>query len=313
MSSRTSSRSTLTIVPSTMSPSLKYLIVASMAARKSSSEPMSLTATCGASERVGVLVIRELVPRGGQMSCGRARKPVSPSRIEDSERETAPSETQADFWRISQGTASGVSPSNRECHTDRVQTDPHASVPRDHAPQTVRAERRPVDEHDSLRANRADWDRYADEYQATHGEFLGDAGFLWGPECVREDDLGALGDVAGRRVLELGCGAGQCSRWVLAHGGRPVGLDVSLRQLQHSRRIDDHLGTVVPTVCAGAAALPFPDGAFDIVFSAFGALQFIADAEALAKEMARVTRPAGRLAFSVTHPTRWMFPDDPGE
>ena len=84
-----------------------------------------------------------------------------------------------------------------------------------------------VDEHHSLLANRADWDRYADEYQATHGEFLGDAGFLWGPEGVREDDLHALGDVAGRRVLELGCGAGQCSRWVLGRGGRPVGLDVS--------------------------------------------------------------------------------------
>src|SRR6476646_8499837 len=48
MSSRTSSRSTLTIVPSTMSPSLKYLMVRSMAARKSSADPMSLIATCGA-------------------------------------------------------------------------------------------------------------------------------------------------------------------------------------------------------------------------------------------------------------------------
>src|SRR5450755_1967147 len=48
MSSRTSSRSTLTIVPSTMSPSLKYLMVRSMAARKSSADPMSLMATCGA-------------------------------------------------------------------------------------------------------------------------------------------------------------------------------------------------------------------------------------------------------------------------
>src|SRR6185437_10755946 len=47
MSRRTSSRSTLTIVPSTMSPSLKYLMVLSMAARKSSLEPMSLMATCG--------------------------------------------------------------------------------------------------------------------------------------------------------------------------------------------------------------------------------------------------------------------------
>jgi SAM-dependent methyltransferase len=176
----------------------------------------------------------------------------------------------------------------------------------------VSAERRPVDEQDSLTANRADWDRYADEYQATHGEFLGDDGFLWGPEGVREDTVGALGDVADRDVLELGCGAAQCSRWVLRRGGRPVGIDVSMRQLQHSRRIDDELGTVVPTICAGAAAIPIGDESFDIVFSAFGALQFIADSEALLGEIARVTRPGGRLAFSVTHPTRWMFPDDPG-
>src|SRR5690242_20369894 len=47
MSSSTSSRSTLTMVPSTMSPSLKYLIVLSIAAMKSSAEPMSLMATCG--------------------------------------------------------------------------------------------------------------------------------------------------------------------------------------------------------------------------------------------------------------------------
>src|SRR3712207_4700521 len=47
MSSSTSSRSTLTMTPSTMSPSLKYLIVWSIAARKSSAEPMSLTATWG--------------------------------------------------------------------------------------------------------------------------------------------------------------------------------------------------------------------------------------------------------------------------
>ena len=177
----------------------------------------------------------------------------------------------------------------------------------------VRPERRPVDESGSVRANRADWDAYADEYQATHGAFLGDAGFLWGPEGLTEDRAGALGDVRDRDVLELGCGACQCSRWVLARGGRPVGLDVSLRQLQHSRRIDDEHRTHVPVLCAGAADLPFRDRSFDVVFSAFGALQFIADAEALVAGIARVLRPGGRFAFSVTHPTRWSFPDDPEE
>ena len=177
----------------------------------------------------------------------------------------------------------------------------------------VRPERRPVDETESLRANKADWDAYADEYQSTHGQYLGDAGFLWGPEGTREDDLGALGQVADRDVLEIGCGAGQCSRWVLVHGGRPVGIDVSVRQLQHSRRIDQEQRVVVPTLCASAADLPFGDGTFDVVFSAFGALQFVADAAPLVAGVARVLRPGGVFAFSVTHPTRWMFPDDPGK
>jgi ubiquinone/menaquinone biosynthesis C-methylase UbiE len=173
----------------------------------------------------------------------------------------------------------------------------------------VRPTRRRVDEEETRAANRADWDRYADEYQATHGVFLGNAGFVWSPEGVLESDVHALGDVRDRSVLEVGCGAAQCSRWVLKHGGRPVGLDVSLRQLLHARRIDGgHTG--VPVVCATATALPFPDDAFDIAFAAFGALQFVADAQAALSEVARVLRPGGRFAFSVTHPIRWAMPDD---
>jgi SAM-dependent methyltransferase len=92
-----------------------------------------------------------------------------------------------------------------------------------------------------------------------------------------------------------------------------VGIDVSLRQLQHSRRIDQEHRLDVPTLCASAADLPFGDSTFDVVFSAFGALQFVADAGALVAGVARVLRPGGVFAFSVTHPTRWMFLDDPGK
>jgi SAM-dependent methyltransferase len=59
--------------------------------------------------------------------------------------------------------------------------------------------------------------------------------------------------------------------------------------------------------------MPFADATFDVVFSAFGALQFVADEHAVVGEAARVLRPGGRFAFSITHPTRWMFPDDPTE
>ncbi len=177
----------------------------------------------------------------------------------------------------------------------------------------VRVERRAVDETESRRANGPDWDRYADEYQATHGEFLGDTGFVWGPEGVTEAEAGVLGELADRDVLEVGSGAGQCSRWVRAQSGRAIGLDLSPRQLQHSRRLDDATGVTVPCVVGTATELPFADAAFDVVFSSFGALQFVADIEVCVAETARVLRPGGRFAFSITHPTRWMFPDDPGE
>jgi SAM-dependent methyltransferase len=181
----------------------------------------------------------------------------------------------------------------------------------DHLPQRVRVERRLVDETESRRANGPDWDRYADEYQATHGDFLGDTGFVWGPEGLSEGDAGVLGEVAGKDVLEVGSGAGQCSRWVRLHGGRSIGLDLSLRQLQHSRRLDEGSGVAVPSVLGTATRLPFSDGTFDVVFASFGALQFVADIDDAVVEVARVLRPGGRFAFSVTHPTRWSFPDDP--
>lgn len=191
---------------------------------------------------------------------------------------------------------------------------PLAPDSRDHPPAPpVRVERREVSETESRRANGPDWDRYADDYQATHGEFLGDVGFVWGPEGLTEDVARVLGPVADRDVLEVGSGAGQCSRWVRAQGGRSYGLDLSHRQLQHSRRIDEVTGVAVPSVLGTATDLPFAAASFDVVFSSFGALQFVRDLDVAIAEVARVLRPGGRFAFSITHPTRWMFPDDPGE
>jgi ubiquinone/menaquinone biosynthesis C-methylase UbiE len=175
----------------------------------------------------------------------------------------------------------------------------------------MRPARRVVSESETQRANRNEWDGYADEYQATHGDFLGDLGFVWGPEGVDEGSVRVLGEVTGRDVLEVGCGAAQCARWVVGRGARGVGLDLSERQLQHARRIDDATGVRVPVVAGTATCLPFKDDSFDVVFSSFGALQFVRDAGKAVSDVARVLRPRGTFAFSVTHPLRWTMPDDP--
>jgi SAM-dependent methyltransferase len=187
------------------------------------------------------------------------------------------------------------------------------------------------------RAARTYWEGEADTYQAEHGTFLSGPtpsavdsdvapdrighedsprghpapAFVWGPEGITEAEVGLLGPLAelvGRRVLEIGCGAAQCSRWLAGRGVTAVGMDISLNQLRHARREQPP----APVVAATATALPFGDGEFEAAFAAYGAIQFVADLPRLLAEVRRVLVPGGRWTFSVTHPVRWAFPDDPG-
>ncbi|HEY0638342.1 MAG TPA: class I SAM-dependent methyltransferase [Pseudonocardiaceae bacterium] len=171
---------------------------------------------------------------------------------------------------------------------------------------------RAVTSAESVAANRTWWDADADAYHALHGEFLGDAEFVWCPEGLHEADLGLLGAVAGRRVLEVGCGSAPCARWLTTRGAHVVAMDLSAGMLRHAREAASRTGVVVPLVQADAEHLPFADGSFDLACSAFGAVPFVTDSAAVMREVARVLRPGGRWVFAVTHAMRWMFADDPG-
>jgi len=175
--------------------------------------------------------------------------------------------------------------------------------------------RRSMGTADSVAASRRWWDADAEDYQAEHGEFLGDADFVWCPERLREEDvrlLGEPGSLVGARVLEVGCGAASCARWLAGQGARVVGLDVSLGMLRQAALAAARSGVTVPLVQAGAEQLPFADGSFDLACSAFGAVPFVAEPAEVMREVARVLRPGGRWVFAVNHPMRWMFSDDPG-
>ncbi|HEY7009993.1 MAG TPA: class I SAM-dependent methyltransferase [Jatrophihabitantaceae bacterium] len=179
-------------------------------------------------------------------------------------------------------------------------------------PKAVGVGRRAADTEATLRANRRWWDADADAYHAEHGSFLGAADFMWCPENLREQDARLLGDVRNHAVLEVGCGAAMCSRWLAGQGARPVAFDLSAGMLRHAREQARGTGIAVPLVQADAQHLPFRDAAFDIAFTAFGAIPFVADSAAVMREVARVLRPHGRWVFATTHPIRWAFPDDPG-
>jgi SAM-dependent methyltransferase len=170
----------------------------------------------------------------------------------------------------------------------------------------------PAGPDDSARGNRHWWDREAVAYLAEHGGLLGADAFVWGPEGLREEDAGLLGDVSGIDVLEVGCGAGQCTRWLAARGARVVGLDLSAGMLSAGMPPAGGSFTGGSFVQADARRLPFAAESFDLACSAYGAVPFVADPERVMGEVARVLRPGGQWVFSVTHPVRWAFPDDPG-
>ncbi len=98
----------------------------------------------------------------------------------------------------------------------------------------------------------------------------------------------ALGLRPGERVLDLAAGTAVSSVELARSGAAVVACDFSLGMLRVGR------GRGVPLVAGDAMALPFADQSFDAVTVAFG-LRNVADPDQALVEMARVTRPGGRL------------------
>jgi SAM-dependent methyltransferase len=145
--------------------------------------------------------------------------------------------------------------------------------------------------------NRAAWNADADAYQARHGgQLAAGSGMGWGVWHLPESELHVLGEVVDRDILELGCGAAQWSIALARAGARPVGLDLSERQLSHARRAMADAGVQVSLLQASAEAVPLAAASFDVVFCDHGAMNF-ADPYRTVPEVARLLRPGGLFAF----------------
>jgi len=118
----------------------------------------------------------------------------------------------------------------------------------------------------------------------------------WGLFELPETEIGALGDVAGLDVVELGCGTAYFSAWLARRGARPVGVDLTPAQLDSARRCQHRFGPDFPVVLADGASVPFANASFDLVVSEYGASVWC-DPQRWVREAARILRPHGRLVF----------------
>lgn len=116
--------------------------------------------------------------------------------------------------------------------------------------------------------------------------------------------LAALGPVAGRKVLDAGCGPGLYLRELLERGAEVTGFDASpvmvalaTQQVPAGVRIDR---------AVLGEPLPYRDGVFDLVVCAL-AIHYVCDRTAAFAELCRVLRPGGAVVVSTQHPVMdWL-------
>ncbi|MBE9375533.1 methyltransferase domain-containing protein [Saccharopolyspora sp. HNM0983] len=143
------------------------------------------------------------------------------------------------------------------------------------------------------RARVNDYDSFAEAYSAANESNLVNAHY------ERPAMLALAGDVAGRRILDAGCGAGTLSAALHDRGAVVTGIDASTGMLALARQ---RLSEDVPLhVVDLTDRLPFTAGAFDDVVASL-VLHYLEDWGSVLAEVRRVLRSGGRLIASVDHP-----------
>ncbi len=154
-------------------------------------------------------------------------------------------------------------------------------------------------DHKTIELNRRSWNALSAQYQA-HTRISTDD-VHYGSLAPGERELRLLGEVAGKRVIEIGCGGGQNSIALTKWGATCIGVDPSPAQLDHARRLAREIGVEVHFVEGVAENLsPFPDESFDIVLSSY-AFDYVTDLRRAYDEAWRVLVPGGLFVFCLSH------------
>ncbi len=138
-----------------------------------------------------------------------------------------------------------------------------------------------------------DYDSFAEAYAATNENNLVNAYY------ERPAMLALAGDVAGRRILDAGCGSGPLLAALRDRGAIVTGIDKSAGMLELARRRLGDGADLQVAVLGGP--LPFPDDAFEDVTASL-VLHYLQDWGPALAELRRVLKPGGRLIVSVNHP-----------
>lgn len=156
---------------------------------------------------------------------------------------------------------------------------------------------------DPIEINRRNWEERAGIHtRDTTGDYMLDR-FRAGEDALHEIEAAEIGDVAGKRVLHLQCHIGRDTLCLARRGADVTGLDFSAEALKTARQLADDTGlrgTFIEGLVEDAPTVA--PGPFDLVFTTWGTICWLADLNPWARAIASVLRSDGELYFADIHP-----------
>jgi SAM-dependent methyltransferase len=135
----------------------------------------------------------------------------------------------------------------------------------------------------------------------------------YGPDIPTEAQFRLLGNLEGKRVLQLGCGSGAEAIAMARQGARVITVDTSLRRIEAARANADRAEVKVELHQADLAELPFLRAdSLDLAVSVY-ALANVDDLDRVFRQVHRVLHTECHLVFSMPHPAYAMFDVDSGD
>ena len=143
-------------------------------------------------------------------------------------------------------------------------------------------------------STKSHWDAYWQEHVDPHGTYDNDDRVL--------SPIMKLGDIQGKRVLEVGAGSGRDSIELARAGARVTVIDYVRSSLDVVARNAEKAGVTLHLVCGDGTRMPFPEDTFDVVFHQ-GLMEHFRDPDPLLADNRRVLKPGGHVVIDV--PQRW--------
>lgn len=168
-------------------------------------------------------------------------------------------------------------------------------------------------EPDYIERNRAAWEHWAPGHLAAGRKAWEEVDIRLGIWDMPESELRLLAGIEpGHDVIELGCGTAEVSAWLARRGVRPVGIDISTRQIRNAESLQSEFRVSFPLVCANAERVQYEDASFDVAISEYGASLWC-DPRRWLPEASRLLRPGGQLIFFTNSALLMVCtPDDGG-